>query len=114
VDERLEVRDITVERDKQITIVFGDGAVATFDLVELRVHCPCAGCRGERERGIVPWPKPTSPQPLAIEDAALHGAWGLAITWNDDHRAGIFPFSSLRQWHDDGEPSLTPDSGLRS
>ena len=114
MDERLEVRDITVERDKQVTIEFGDGAVATFDLVELRVHCPCAGCRGDREHGVAAWPKPSSPLPLTIEDARLHGAWGLAITWNDNHQAGIYPFASLRRWFDDGEPSLTPDSGLRS
>jgi DUF971 family protein len=114
MDDRVGVKDITVERDKGVTIVFGDDHVGSYDLVELRVHCPCAGCRGDRERGITPWPKATSPLPLAVEGAELVGAWGISFTWNDQHRAGIYPFTSLRQWSDDGEPPLNPDSGLRA
>ncbi len=114
MSDRDEVRDITIERDTKMTITFGDDEVGRFELVELRVHCPCAGCRNERERGQVPWPKASSPLPLSVRGAELVGAWGLSITWNDGHSAGIFPFSSLRLWADEGEPPLTPDSGLRA
>ena len=113
MDERLEVRDITIERSVGMRVTFGDDHVGEFDLVELRGHCPCAGCRNDRERGQVPWPKAASPLPLEVTAAELVGAWGLSITWNDGHSAGIFPFASLRQWADDGQPPLTPDSGLR-
>jgi DUF971 family protein len=110
MDERLEVRDITIDRRAGMRITFGDGAVGEFDLTELRVHCPCAGCRNAREQGRSPWTGAT----LEVAGAELVGAWGLSIAWNDGHAAGIYPFSSLRQWADDGEPPLTPDSGLRS
>ena len=49
--------------------------------------------------------------PLRIDGANLHGAWGLAITWNDGHTTGIFPFESLRRWDEDGG-GFAPDSGL--
>jgi DUF971 family protein len=112
VDERYNVRDITIERDTRMSVTFGDDRVGRYDLVELRVHCPCAGCRGDREKGRAPWSAESAIAPLAVTTANLVGAWGLSITWNDGHSAGIYPFSSLYQWAEDGEPPLTPDSGL--
>ena len=46
------------------------------------------------------WPLPKSPLPLGVEQADLHGAWGLNITWNDGHATGIYPFEMLRRWHE--------------
>ena len=111
MDDRNAVRDITVDRANGVTVVFGDEVVGVFDLLELRLNCPCAECRGARDRNEAPWPQPTSPLPLAITDAELHGAWGLGIEWNDGHRTGIFPWEALRSWADEGKPSFTPDSG---
>jgi prepilin-type processing-associated H-X9-DG protein len=113
VDERYQARAIDVARDRGVTITFYDGHVAHFDLVTLRRNCPCATCRGLRDRGEDAWPRPGSPSPLAIDDASLHGAWGLVITWNDGHATGIFPFESLRRWSDgDRRLAFGPDSGL--
>ena len=107
----MQVQDVTVDRANGVTVVFGDGCSATYDLVELRVNCPCAACRGTRDQGLTPWPTPTSPDPLAVTSAELHGAWGLGIEWNDGHRTGIYPWDALRRWADEGRPSFTPDSG---
>ena len=111
MDERYEPATINVERDTAVTLTFLDGHVARFDLLTLRKGCPCATCRGLRDRGEMAWPRPDSPTPLRIESAGLHGAWGLAISWNDGHATGIFPFESLRRW-DEGERAFPPDSGL--
>jgi len=111
VDDRYQVQDITVDRASGVTIVFGDGFTHVYDLLELRLNCPCAGCRGDRDQGRDPWPKPSSPLPLAIRDAELHGAWGLGIEWNDGHNTGIFPWDALRRWAEEGEPHFVPDSG---
>lgn len=102
MDERFEPAQIDVARDEAVTVTFGDGCVARFDLKTLRQGCPCAICRTLRERNEPAWPRPGSPQPLRVDDARLHGAWGLAITWNDGHATGIFPFEYLRRWHDNG------------
>src|SRR5690554_5404254 len=61
-----EVQDVTVRREEGIDIVFADGHQCSFELEELRLGCPCAGCRADRDRGKVPWPTPRSPLPLSI------------------------------------------------
>jgi DUF971 family protein len=98
MDPRHEPADVTVTRDKGIVIVYADDYVAEFDLMTVRLGCPCATCRSLRDRDEDVWPRPGSPTPLRIVDAEFHGAWGLAITWNDGHNTGIFPFESLRVW----------------
>ena len=102
MDPRHQPGPIDVKRDTGITITFEDGYVASFDLMTLRMSCACAACRGMRERNVEVWPTPTSPLPLRIDDAELHGAWGIRLTWNDTHATGIFPFAALRDWHEGG------------
>jgi len=111
MEDRYEPELIDVKRDEGVTITFLDGHVARFDLPTLRQGCPCAACRGLRDQGQAAWPRPGSPMPLRIEHAELHGGWGLAITWNDTHSTGIFPFESLRNWSA-GDTPFGPDSGL--
>lgn len=111
MEDRNEPVDLVVKRDEGVTITFADGHVAQFNLVDLRLGCPCATCRGLRDQGEEVWPRPGSPTPLRIQDARLHGAWGLNLTWNDSHATGIFPFDALRRWSD-GQPAYGRDSGL--
>jgi prepilin-type processing-associated H-X9-DG protein len=111
VDERYEPETIDVARDEGVMITYVDGHVARFDLPTLRAACPCALCRRLRDEGEAAWPRPESPTPLRIENAELHGGWGLRIIWNDGHGTGIFPFESLRRW-DEGGAAFGPDSGL--
>lgn len=100
MDDRYRPESIEVSKDIELSVTYQDGYVARFDLVPLRQGCPCATCRDLRDRGGESWPSPTSPLPLRIERAELHGAWGLNITWNDGHATGIYPFELLRQWHE--------------
>jgi len=113
VDDRFEPATVDVVREEGVAIHFDDGYVARFDLVTLRRGCPCAACRELRDRHEAVWPRSTSPTPLRIDDADFHGAWGLAITWNDGHRTGIFGFEHLRTWHEraSAEPSPGCDRG---
>ena len=110
-DAASAVDNIEVDKTESVTLTFGDGEVAVFELEDLRRACPCAGCRSRRDQGLPVWPVPGSQMPLEITGAALHGAWALTFTWNDGHSAGIYPFTSLRRWYD-GEASYLPDSGL--
>ncbi len=94
------VVDVTIERNRGIRLTFDDGAVCEFPLAELRAACPCATCRSRRDAG-----RPASdqaPESLAIADAEFVGAWGLSVRWNDGHDTGIYPWDSLRRWHDEG------------
>ena len=99
------VVDITVHRDRALIVEYDDGAVCEFPLPELRAACPCAECRGKRERGESLEPPSGRSGELRIDNAELTGAWGLSITWNDGHATGIFPFEALRRWSEgDGPP----------
>lgn len=51
MDERYEPKTIDVAKDEGVTIEFFDGHVAKFDLMTLRLSCPCASCRTLRDRG---------------------------------------------------------------
>jgi len=97
-DERFAPLDVEVRREEGVTITFVDGMAVDFNLMELRLACPCATCRSMRDRGDESWPTPSSPRPLRITEAELHGGWGLRLVWNDGHGTGIFPFESLRLW----------------
>ena len=81
-----------------VTLEWTDGLIAEFNLVEVRLGCPCATCRVYREQDEDVWPRPGSPLPLAIDAAEMHGAWGLSFTWNDGHATGIYPFETFRRW----------------
>jgi DUF971 family protein len=111
VEEQVAPTNIDIKKDEGVTLTFDDGSVVRFDLLTLRQACPCATCRGLRDQGQAAYPLPNSPLPLRIDDARIHGAWGLNVTWNDGHATGIFPFESLRHWYDHDEP-FRPDSGL--
>lgn len=92
---------VDVDRATGLTLTWPDGSATTYDLEELRVNCPCAECRGLRDRGEAAWPRPSSPLPLRIEDAELVGAWGISFRWNDGHSTGIFAWELLRAWRDE-------------
>ena len=98
MEDRYDAVDIVVERSKGLTVTFADEHVAEFNLMRLRLACPCATCRSLRDRGQEAWPTHGSPARLQITTAELHGAWGLNITWNDGHSTGIYTFEQLRRW----------------
>ena len=112
-----DVAAITVVRDSHVEVTFADDKVCRFTLDELRLACPCATCRSQRDRGEVTWPRPGQPAgDLAITDAEIVGAYALGVTWHDGHSTGIYPFESLRRWCDTGRSGdgFPADSGLPS
>jgi DUF971 family protein len=101
-DPRTSPVDIDVVRDRTVTITFDDGEVCAFPVEQLRAACPCASCRGWRERGQIAWPRPGQSSTVTVVDVQLTGAWGLSIDWSDGHATGIYAWSALRRWWDHG------------
>jgi ATP-binding protein involved in chromosome partitioning len=62
---------------------------------DLRLACPCAGCKEEMTgRPLLdPATVRADVRPLSIE---LVGAYGLRVRWSDGHATGIFTFAALR------------------
>lgn len=94
----VDVVDVTIERAEHVMVTFGDGLVCSFGVGELRAACPCATCRGLRERGGIAWPRPGQPSTISIVDARFAGAWGVSISWSDGHDTGIYAWAPLRRW----------------
>lgn len=90
---------VDVERERGLTITFGDGHECFFDNDALRRGCPCASCRDLRTRGQDAWDG--GPGSITILNAELVGSWGISFAWSDGHGTGIFPFESLRTWCED-------------
>jgi DUF971 family protein len=88
---------IEVSRTSGISVEFEDGSTVMASASRLREQCPCADCRGIRERGVV-----IASEAISIIDAELHGALGLALTWSDGHGTGIHSWGLIREL---GEPS---------
>jgi DUF971 family protein len=106
-EPRHEVVDIEIRRDEDVRVTYADGVVVAVEVGQLRAVCPCAGCRGKRERGEPVLPSggggPLSVRAaITIVDAELVGAWGLSIGWSDGHGSGIYAWSVLRDWWDAG------------
>ena len=94
----MNVRSIDVERSEGVTLVFEpDGHECFFSNADLRSLCPCATCRGLRDRGEVV----VVASDISIRSAELVGNWGISFEWSDGHGTGIYPFESLRAWCDD-------------
>jgi DUF971 family protein len=101
-DPRHTPSDIDIVRADAVTITFDDGEVCRFPVTALRTACPCATCRGWRERGQEAWPRPGQSDEIEIVNAELSGAWGLSIDWSDGHSTGIYAWATLRRWWDAG------------
>ena len=92
----MQVVDVEVDRTTAVTITYDDGVVARFPVLALRAACPCAGCRGARERGGTPF----AGDRIEVRDAELRGSYGLHLRWSDGHDTGIYAFEHLREWWD--------------
>ncbi len=99
-----QVIDVEVDRiAEEVRVTFDDEVTATFELLELRKACPCAGCRGHREQGREAYLGDT----ISILDAQLHGNWGISLRWSDGHDTGIYAWTYLRSWWE-AEPTSLP------
>jgi DUF971 family protein len=101
------VVDIDIDRTRAMTLTYDDGHACTFGIEQLRQACPCATCRGWRDRGEASWPRGEQTTALSITDAELVGAWGISLVWSDGHSTGIYSWDALRRWCDAG-----PHAGL--
>jgi DUF971 family protein len=86
------------EGDHRLLIDWNDGHHAVYTWKHLRDHCPCAGCRDEREKPTDPFRilKPNELTPLAAVSMPRVGRYGYKIVWSDGHDAGIYTLDSLR------------------
>ena len=93
-----QVIDVELERDRELRVTYDDDVTCTFPLLELRQACPCATCRGRRDLDTPAY----SGSSIDAVGAEMHGNWGISISWSDGHSTGIYPWTHLRSWWDEG------------
>ena len=86
------------EGDDRLVIDWSDGHRGEYTWRHLRDHCPCAGCREEREQPPDPFRvlKPAELVPLKPIAFTPVGYYAYKITWSDGHDSGLFTLESLR------------------
>lgn len=90
-------------RQQVLRINWQDGAISKLPLALLRKHCPCAGCRTEKEqqsRTLLPVLKSAPAEMIEASGGHLVGNYALQIDWSDGHNTGIYDFRYLRQLSD--------------
>ena len=82
----------------RLVIEWNDGHRSVYAWKHLRGHCPCAGCREEREKPPDPFRvlKPSELAPLAPVGMPRVGRYAYKIVWSDGHDAGIYTLEHLR------------------
>ena len=82
----------------RLLIDWNDGHRSVYTWKHLRDHCPCAGCRDEREKSPDPFRvlKPSELVPLAPVRMPAVGRYAYKIVWSDGHDSGIYTLEHLR------------------
>jgi DUF971 family protein len=82
----------------RLRITWSDGHESVYAWKHLRAHCPCAGCREEREQPPDPFRilKPSELVPLAPVSMPAVGRYAYKIVWSDGHDTGIYTLEHLR------------------
>jgi DUF971 family protein len=86
-----------------LAIKWDDGGESFLNLEQLRRHCPCAGCKGEKDIMGNLYKNseiPLTPKSFVLVRLGQVGGYGLQPTWGDGHSTGIFPFEYLRRLAD--------------
>ena len=92
--------NLHLKKNEALEITWGDNHLSVLPLRFLRKHCPCAGCRGERDllgRTMLPIVQTTYDGPITARGAELVGNYALRIDFSDGHSTGIYTFEFLRE-----------------
>jgi len=81
---------------RTLAIEWSDGKETRYDVRELRLACPCAGCVDEAtgEKRLRAETVPEDVRPRTISNV---GRYALKIVWSDGHDTGIYTYDRLRK-----------------
>lgn len=95
----IEPLQIIEESDSEVSIKWSDDAETSYNAVQLRRACPCAGCvnewTGERTLSI-----DSVPEDISFSRITIVGRYALNFHFSDGHDTGIFSFNYLRKLSD--------------
>ncbi|HUO10012.1 MAG TPA: DUF971 domain-containing protein [Phycisphaerae bacterium] len=92
--------NLHLKKTEALEITWADNHHSVLPLRFLRKHCPCAGCKGERDllgRTRLAIVQTTYDGPITASGAELVGNYALRIDFSDGHSTGIYTFEYLRE-----------------
>jgi len=78
----------------EIYIAWNNGEKFTVPYLEIRYHCPCAGCVDEHTGQRTIEKKSIHPDIRAIKVQTI-GRYAIQITWSDGHDTGMYHYDRL-------------------
>jgi DUF971 family protein len=84
----------------ELAIKWDDGGESFIPLEALRLHCPCAGCKGETDimGNIYKNPeKKLAPLAFQLKQIIRVGGYAIQPVWGDGHATGIFSYDYLKR-----------------
>jgi DUF971 family protein len=96
--ERYTPVSLSKDGADRLVVEWNDGHRSVYTWKHLRAHCPCAGCREEREKPPDPLRvlKPSELVPLAPVSMPRVGRYAYKIVWSDGHDTGLYTLEQLR------------------
>lgn len=97
---RVSPVDVHLRKTAALDVTWGDGRKSSLPLRYLRKHCPCAGCKGEKDllgRTILPILKTTYDGEIVATGGEPVGNYAIRIDFSDGHNSGIFTWKYLRE-----------------
>jgi len=82
-----------IPADERLEIEWDDGSLIRYRHEDLRVQCPCAGCRGHTpdQAKVI-----SGKEDVHIQHIEMVGNYAIRIHFDDGHDTGIYSFSYLR------------------
>ncbi|MCI0380948.1 MAG: DUF971 domain-containing protein [Gemmataceae bacterium] len=99
LDPAIRPTALRKEGDDRLVIDWSDGVTMRYTWQQLRDHCPCAGCREERQKPPDPFRvlRPSELVPLRPVSITPMGYYAYKIGWSDGHDTGLFSLELLRE-----------------
>jgi DUF971 family protein len=94
--DALEPIQIQKVADRELRILWGDGASSAYAAAQLRRACPCAMCIEEMTGRRLLDPADV-PDDLKLRAAEIVGSYALRFEFSDGHGSGIYTFERLRK-----------------
>jgi DUF971 family protein len=95
-DDLLPTR-LEQQPDGSLLIEWNDGHQTILALHDLRLGCPCAACREERENnGSLRVDESGTPNRFRIRKLEHVGRYAISVVWGDGHSTGIYSWPILR------------------
>jgi DUF971 family protein len=98
----LRPKQVILDAEKRLEIVWNDGQRRRYTVKELRDRCPCATCREKRAEppkpaALLPVLTLAEAKPMAIAAMSPIGHYAYSITFSDGHDSGIYTLAFLRE-----------------